>query len=450
METVAPVMRLRWYALHVALMVLVFLQVWHIHKLFPRLAVPGAPILATIVAVLVVVLDRDPRRRVSGLNQPVVRIALGILLLVALSVPGSLWPGYSLSLLLKDFLRSVILMLLVAASVRGLADLRRLAWLQVAGVTLFSAVVLARADLGREGRLDAAAFFYDANDLAMLIVCTLPLVLFLWRRPAGRVERLLLGAATVLLMLTFGLTASRGGFLGFLAVAGYLLFRLRGISRATRLGSVAALALLLVVLASDRYFARIQTMLHPSTDYNWIGQSNTGRMAIWERGVEYMLSHPITGLGIGMFPRAEGTLAPEARALRWYGRSFQWSAPHNSFIQIGAEVGVLGLILFVALLVSAYRTLAATRRWSSGELAVVAQLLTGSLVGFVVTASFLSQAFSAYLYALLGMIVGTARIASPLRAPVPRPRPFVGRWGPAPLRETNRLPVPDGTTFDDR
>lgn len=135
-ETVAPSTRLKWDALQVALAILVYMQVWRIHDLFPILAIPGVPILTTAVAVLVVILDRDPRRRLSGLNQPVVRVALGILLLVALSVPGSLYPGLSMSFLLKDYLRTVILMLLVAASVRGLADLRWLAWLQVGGVKI--------------------------------------------------------------------------------------------------------------------------------------------------------------------------------------------------------------------------------------------------------------------------------------------------------------------------
>lgn len=405
---------LKWDAVQLAVAILVFIQVWRIQDLFPTLAIPGAPVLATCGAMLLLVLDRQSQRRLSGLNQPVVRTACAIVLLVALSIPGSLYPGKSMSFLLKEYVRTVILMLLVAASVRDLPDLRRLAWLQIAGVTLFSCVVLARADLGSEGRLDAASFFYDANDLAMLIVCTLPLVLFLWRRPARRVERALLVAATVLLMMTFGQTGSRGGFLGFVAVAGYLLLRMQSISRAKRAGAVAVLAILLVALASDRYFDRIQTILHPSTDYNWQGKSETGRMDIWRRGIGYMLSNPALGVGANAFGVAEGKLSLEARQRQRYGIGFQWSTAHNSFIQIGAELGIPGLILFVTLLVGAFRTLSRIRGWAGAETGVLAQTLTGSLVAFLVTAIFLSQAYSAYLYTLLGMIVGLARMAPPV------------------------------------
>ena len=413
----APPERLQWDGLLVALGVLVFMQVWRVHELFPILAVRGLPLLAALVALLLFSMDRDPRRRLSSLNEPVVRAALGLLVLVTLSVPGSLYPRLSLEFLLKDYLRSVTLMLLlVAASIRGLADLRRLAWLQIAGVTLFSAVILHRSPLTSEGRLLAMAY-YDANDLALLIVSTFPLVLCLWRRPAGVVARLLLTATTVFLMVTLGKTGSRGGFLGFLAVAAYLLLRFHAISRAKRVAAVALIAVLLVAVTNEGYFERMRTMLHPSTDYNWSGQSESGRLEVWKRGISYMVSHPLLGVGAGAFPIAEGTLAPEAR-VQQYGRGFKWSAAHNSFIEIGAEVGVLGLILFVVLLGGAFRALSRVRRGPPGEAAFLAQALTGSLIGFAVTAVFLSQAYSSYFYMLLGMSLGLARVASPVRAPV--------------------------------
>src|SRR5947207_12575657 len=280
--------------------------------------------------------------------------------------------------------------------------------------------------MGADGRLRDVAY-YDVNDLALLIVCTLPLVLYLWRRPAGLWSRVLLAAGTVFLMVTLGKTGSRGGFLGFLTVGGYLLLRLRGVSTLQRVTTVALLGTLLVAVASDKYFERIQTILDLSTDYNWSGKSETGRVEIWKRGTGYMLDHPFLGLGPGAFPVAEGTLAPEALEQRRYGRGFKWSAPHNSFIQVGAELGVGGLVLFIALLAGAFRTLARLRRAPVPELAVVAQIFTASLIAFVVTASFLSQAYSAYLYTLLGMILGLAKIVSlarppmPARAPIPRP-----------------------------
>src|SRR5207245_9564173 len=112
-------------AVHVTLEVLLGVQVWRVHELFPILAIYGLPFAATVVALLLYWLDRDRRRRIGGLHQPVVRAAVGILALVALSVPGRLYPGLSLGFLLKDYLRSVILILLVAGRGRGLVTPRR-------------------------------------------------------------------------------------------------------------------------------------------------------------------------------------------------------------------------------------------------------------------------------------------------------------------------------------
>jgi O-antigen ligase len=310
-----------------------------------------------------------------------------------------------------------------------LADVRRFAWVQIVGVSLCALAILTHADVGSEGRLSAEVTYYDANDLATLIVCTLPLVLYLWRRPTRWPGRLALAAATVFLMMTLGETGSRGGFLGFVVVAGYLLLRFKGISGTKRVGAVAVLVVLLMALASDRYFARIETILHPSGDYNWSGKSATGRVEIWKRGVEYMLSHPVLGVGAANFPRAEGTLSPEAHERQRYGRSFRWSTAHNSFVQIGAELGVLGVVFLLGLLVDGFRAMSRIRRWPAGEAAVLAQVLTACLVGFVVTAMFLSQAYSAYLYSLLGMCLGLSRAVSAAAAGGPAPaRP--GVWGP--------------------
>jgi O-antigen ligase len=239
---------------------------------------------------------------------------------------------------------------------------------------------------------------------------------------------LLLAATGVFLMWTLGKTGSRGGFLALVAVVAYLLLWFRDISRVKRAGAVALIAILLVALGNseseetrarpaETYFTRIRALLlHPSTDYNWGGRDKIGRMAIWRRGIGYMVDHPLLGVGAGAFPVAEGTLAPEAR-VQQYGRWWKWSSAHNALLEVGAEIGVPGLLLFVALLVRTFRTLSRIGRRPPGEAAFLAQALIGSLVGFVVANMFLGMAFSAYFYVLLGFCVGLAKVASPLRAP---------------------------------
>jgi O-antigen ligase len=136
-----------------------------------------------------------------------------------------------------------------------------------------------------------------------------------------------------------------------------------------------------------------------------------------------MAMHPVLGVGAFAFPSAEGALAPQA-ARGEFGIGFKWSEAHNSFIEIGAELGVMGLVLFVALLVSGVRTLSRIGGGPPGPAAFLAQILTASLVTYVVSGFFLSAAYWTYLYVLLGMVLGLAKVAAP--------GPAVGARRPAP------------------
>src|SRR5207237_1064038 len=116
---VVPPRRLRWDTLQVVLALLVLMQVWRVQDLLPVLA-----------------------------------------------IPGSLYPRYSATFVITDYLRSIALLLMIATSVRGVGDFRRLAWLQIVGVTLFCAVSLARGRVDADGRLLVVAY-YNSNDLAL-------------------------------------------------------------------------------------------------------------------------------------------------------------------------------------------------------------------------------------------------------------------------------------------
>src|SRR3989442_11337555 len=409
--TAAAPDRSRADAVLAAVAIVLLMQVWRVQELFPILAVPGLPIVATLGAGLLFFLGRNSGRALGGLDRPLVAAVLGILVLVALSIPGSLYPRYSFEFLLKDYLRTVVLMLLVAASVRGLADLRRLVWLQVVGVTLFSAVMLTRGSVASDGRLSETAY-YDVNDLATLIVCSLPLALHLWRW-SGVWARLALLAILECLMVPLVKTGSRGGFLGFVAVAVYLLLWFDGVAPAKRWAAVALPVLMLVALGGGGYFERMQTLLHPDSDYNWSGNSETGRMEVWKRGIGYMLDRPLLGVGAQAFGVAEGTLAPEAVEREEYGKGFKWSTAHNAFVEIGAEIGVLGLLLFVALLVGAFRVLARARRGPQREAAVMSRGLAGPPVGLGVPGGFLMPADRPYFFASSGTRIGVRAVAPP-------------------------------------
>src|ERR1043165_5782211 len=97
-------------------------------------------------------------------------------------------------------------------------------------------------------------------------------------------------------------------------------------------------------------------IIPPHEEYHLTAEE--GRIQVWERGLGYMTSYPVFGVGVRNFPVAEGTISPQARRQE-RGLPVRWGAAHNTYIQIGAELGIPGLLLFLGLL---WSTFAALRR----------------------------------------------------------------------------------------
>lgn len=400
-----------WDALRIALAAAILTSVWRVQDLFPALAPLKLPSLLLLVLLGLMAISPRERFRARIISrQRVMRGLFVILALAAVSIPMSLWAGMSLDFLLKNMLPAIVLAVTAAAAVYTVSDARRVAAIQVFGAALYAIVILTQFEVGPDGRLGSLVY-YDANDLGMLLVCTLPLALFfVWfSRHIG--SRLLAAAIIGLYLATIVKTGSRGALLGLIAVALYLLARYTSLHWSHRLATVAGVVLIFVAATGAQYWSTVSTILSPRTDYNWIGNTEGGRMAIWGRGLSYMADRPVTGLGLAAFPLAEGTISPLARRQQ-FSDGVKWSAPHNSFLQIGAELGVLALVIFIATLVGALLLSgrlardALARGGQNIAVAALARAQGAALVGYAVAGFFLSQAYAPFLFVLLGMIVG--------------------------------------------
>ncbi|PYN23720.1 MAG: hypothetical protein DMD99_13395, partial [Candidatus Rokuibacteriota bacterium] len=197
-----------------------------------------------------------------------------------------------------------------------------------------------------------------------------------------------------------------------LAVAGFIVLRYTGIALRWRLSATAFVALLLLGTASDQYWEQMSTILS-DRDYNVTDES--GRLQVWRRGVGYMLQYPLLGVGPNNFPTAEGMLSPFA-ARQQLGIGVRWTAAHNSFLQVGAELGIPGLILFIGIIASTFGALRRSSRSTSADpqqaRPQLAHALTASLIGFVVGSFFLSLAYHEVLYMLVALAVGLEKVTA--------------------------------------
>lgn len=396
-----------WDLLLVCLGVFILTSVARVHQLFPVLSLLKPVTLAGGLAVALCLLDRAPPRRIGMLHIPAARYLIALVVWMALSVPGALWPGGAFATLL-DFVKTVLITLVIITAVRSNRDVERLMLTYFIGAVIFAAVVLTRMKfhLAAEGRMERL-YLYDSNDFATYTVTAMPLGLHfassarrLWTRFAG-------WSGVAVLALGFIWSGSRGGFLAFTAVIAYFLLRYTTVRRSWRWSAAAVVGLLIVATAGEQYWTRISTVFRPKEDYNLT--SDQGRVRIWRRGVGYMLDHPLLGVGAGNFPRAEGTISPLVGRLP-AGRSLKWGPPHNSYVQVGAELGVVGFVIFAAFLLHVFRALGSLPAAAGRQTARLAQPLTASLIGFVVGAFFLTLAYQDMLYMLAGMALGLRQV----------------------------------------
>lgn len=402
-------------ALILVLSLALLTAVWRMQDLFAPLGIIRPTITTTLLAALLFALDTGSRRRLAALRSATLGMAVVLLVILAIGAPVSIWPGGSIAFLARDFIPSIMLAVLIAGAARGVRDIEVLIAVLLAGAAIFSVYILVTVQVEPTGRLGRLRY-YDVNDLALLIVSSIPLAVLMLRRGSGRLRTTFAVACLGIFVVTLVRSGSRGGFLAFVVVSFYLLVRYRALPARVRAGAVIGGMLLLLATGTDRYWQMMQTMLHPKSDYNWAGNTYDGRMEIWKRGLGYVGEHPALGVGADAFPVAEGELSTMARHRRELHLSTKWSVAHNAYIHIAAEGGLFAFAAFVGMLALAFRSLArvnrvARERGGDPRVAACAQALTGAFLGYAFAQFFISAQYFTFLYVLVGLVAATEKIA---------------------------------------
>src|SRR5687767_1655732 len=190
--------------------------VWRVQEMFPQLRFVQYTMLVSLGAVGLFVLDSGATRRVMRLRHDLYKLILGIFALAVLTVPGSIRPGGSFAFLTGNFSKTVILVGILAASIRDRRDVDRLLRVFVLGGAGYIIAAIAFAKPTDE-RLGGGS--YDPNDLGLFTVSTLPLCVYFMRRGAPTRDRLIGLFAGAVLMVATVMSGSRGGFLALVAAA---------------------------------------------------------------------------------------------------------------------------------------------------------------------------------------------------------------------------------------
>lgn len=373
-----------------------------------------------------------PRKlRARNLTQNwTVRLIGAIGAITAASVVFGISQGHAFNYFVSNFSKTLAITFLLILSIRDVADVRRLYWSFALGGIVLAFLSIFVIGISKE----TGGVSYDANDVGVFMVTTLPLALLLFQTGRTPARKLVAGLGVILLVMTIVKTQSRGAFVGTLAVGIALLLLLPGISVGRRVGYVAIAAMAMLLAAPPGYWQAMRKILEdPKEDYNW--DSINGRRNIAKRGIGYMLSYPVFGIGIDNFSRAEGTISDKAFEAE-PGQGVRWAAPHNSFVQAGAEGGIPGLLFWSLLVLSNIvlpwrirrRIPKAVRQRGPPDqrFLFLATVYTPiAQLGFAVTAFFVSFAWLESIYFLSALVVGLCLVAErefrpPVRRPIPR------------------------------
>ncbi|MGQ0715402.1 MAG: O-antigen ligase family protein [Gemmatimonadaceae bacterium] len=393
--------------------VLCAVLVGRLHELFAPLSRLPVGKLLLPLGLLLLVRQRDLALRLGVFRTPQ-GIAFGIFVaMMALSVPTSVVQGQSLQDFISFLQGPVPFVVIIACAPRSLNDLTALMKALVLAMLVIGTAMLTGIGDSYGGRL-AASTTYDPNDLAHVAVATFPFAVYLLREDR-RLWRLIGLAAMLMLLTIVMLCASRGGTI---ALAVVLVAMLLARSHLKMRWKAALIVLVAAALASAPgvFWERLSTLGNMSSDYN-VG-SESGRLEIWKRGVKVLARHPITGVGLGQFATADGTFKSQAGL-----GDKSWHTAHNAPLQVGVEIGVIGLVaffsLFVPTILAARRARGLARRGVVDPAFVrVGDAMRLSLLGFGVGALFLSVGFSIITMTLAAIGMAYTRL---LRGGVPRP-----------------------------
>ena len=95
----------------------------------------------------------------------------------------------------------------------------------------------------------------------------------------------------------------------------------------------------------------------------------------------------------------------------------------GAFVEVGAELGVIGLAAFLAALLHAWRFVRRIGRpdqaTRAGPFGPLGHAIGGTLVAYMVAGFFLSAGYSAFLYTVFAMVIGMMKLTAENDALVP-------------------------------
>jgi O-antigen ligase len=244
----------------------------------------------------------------------------------------------------------------------------------------------------------------DTDYFAAQLIPAIIIACFLFVTAGSPRARWLYAAVAGVDLVAFVVTQSRGGIVG-LAVGLFAAVVLAGRARAR----ILALVLALLAVGLGYYFGyKPAHVFGGDTTRGGLNGATSGRLDLWRVALLIFQSHPFGGVGLGNFQTVEPSYATQTVNLTLVRQIVKEQlVVHNTYLQLLADLGLVGLGLFLAILALPLRLAGRALRRLELELNElefhVRGLLAGT-IGMLIAYAFLSAEFEKPLWLVLGLL----------------------------------------------
>ena len=269
-----------------------------------------------------------------------------------------------------------------------------------------------------DGRVVWTGIYSNPNDLACLCLLAFGVALaIIFSETRWNLARLVAISGALMLLVVILRTQSRGAFLGIIAATApaFIPMLLKQLRLAIGVVIVVALVVSFTIPPKtwDRLFGMAKTGATESDNRKAkeAASSTAERIEILKVGWQIFREHPMFGMGLGAYPLA----------CNMYSPALGKKDTHNTYLNLAAEIGLPGFLIWCSLigsvLLHAYRT-----RKKAGEspLKIQNYWLGQTIIGYLVAGFFGSFGGLNFLYMMLSVLWCSSMLVEKMDKPVSR------------------------------
>lgn len=254
-------------------------------------------------------------------------------------------------------------------------------------------------------------FLGDENDFSMTLNMVIPIAYLMILNEKKLKIKFVYIILTGFFLLANIFSLSRGGFLGLVAVA--LFCWLKSKKKVKSVFIILILIIALTPFIPDKYMSEIESIKIEGASEGTTGEE---RVFEWKIGWAMFLDNPIIGVGQGNFPyRFREYEIASGYPDGLHGRSRAGRSAHSLYFTLIPELGIIGVIIFLAMINLIHKDVKEIRREiSSDESPLHLQkekifnlliAMEASLIGYLVSGIFISILYYPNFWILMGFVL---------------------------------------------